>query len=399
MTKKIIAALLCLTCAATMLTACGDGSGSSSSSTSSGTSDLSASLQNVEIETSLIIDGEKIDTTDLDMCTLNGVNIDFDTFRYYWLGFKSQFESAGIELTADQLKEYVMFQIKEDIGIMAMGQDNGVEYTSAENQEMVDSYNQFLFNFASIEEYETWLKSMFYTDEAVQQFFYNTAYSNKAYSELFAEGGKFYVSKEDFLQLTKTDEYIRVVHVLIPYSTCAPLSEEDKEGWDELDKAKQFEKLEAAYNKLTDEEKEKVKAESKKVAEDVLKKAKDGENFFQLIADYNSDPGMVLSDRDDIASVTGYYFTKDWNFVKEFLDGSFALEVDGISDIVESKSYGYHIIKRLPIDTEYIDSNINSLLEEYNGIVFNKKYNDYLANDLKVEYSEYFDKLTLDSIE
>ena len=107
---------------------------------------------------------------------------------------------------------------------------------------------------------------------------------------------------------------------------------------------------------------------------------------------------MALTDKDDITSIDGYCFTKDYSYVQEFLDGSFALEVDEISDIVESKDYGYHIIKRLPIDKEFLDANIESLLGEYNKTIFNKTYNDYLENNITIEYGEYFEKLTLDSI-
>lgn len=401
MTKKIIASILSLTCAVSMLSACSGDKSSSSSGTTSSSSDTSSpniSGENIEITTGLTIDGKEIDTKDLVMCTVNGVDIEFDMFRYFWLGYKTTFESAGIEYTVDDLKEIAMAELKEAYTIVAMGKENNVEYGQTEQDAFVESYNAILMNFNTEEDYAKWLNNMYLTDSALQQYTYNNVYGDKVYTDLFGEGGKYYVSEEDFLEVTKTDEYARVIHILIPYSACAPLSDEDKEGWDELTKDKQYEKLEAAYEKLTDEEKETVKADSKKIAEEVLKKAKDGEDFYQLIADYNSDPGMALNDKDDITSITGYYFTKDFSFVQEFLDGSFALEVDEISDIVESKSYGYHIIKRLPIDTEYVEKNKEDLLAEYNKAEFNAVYDDYIANNLTVEFSEYYDKLTLDSI-
>lgn len=83
----------------------------------------------------------------------------------------------------------------------------------------------------------------------------------------------------------------------------------------------------------TDEE----KAEAKKKAEEVLAKAKNGEDFDKLIAEYNEDPG---------ATDEGYTFANDGTMVQEFADASFALSIDEISDLVET-DYGYHIIKRL----------------------------------------------------
>ncbi len=395
-----------MTFALSALTACaGDDSSSnvatSSSSTgstnSSGSTDTEA-MGNVEVETSLVIDGETIDTTDLVMLSINGVDVSFDEFRYYWLGVKSNYDYAGVEITADELRDWCEYYLKESYGIIALGEENDIQYTETEGNTFANDYGAYLMQFKSEDEYKKKLEQMFMTDNCVQQFLRTEIYSNKIYTELFTEGGKYYVSEEDFRAVAETDEYARVIHILIPYCAKTTLTEEDLEAWDELTTSQKMSKLENAYDKLTDEEKEAVKAESKKLADEVLQKAKDGEDFYQLIADYNYDPGMALTDKDDITSIDGYYFTKDYSFVQEFLDGSFALEVDEISDIVESKDYGYHIIKRLPIDKEYLDANIESLLGEYNKTMFNKTYNDYLENNITIEYGEYFEKLTLDSI-
>ncbi len=401
MTKKILALLLSISCAATMLAGCGgsDSSSAPSDSTVSG-GDItdSAPTQNVDIKTSLTIDGAEVDTTDLVMCTINGIEVSFDEFRYYWLGRKSQLDSYEIEYTEEDLKVFVMADLKEAYGILAMGEENEIEYEKTDEETFTDSYSNLLMQFQSEDEYAQWLEAMFLTDEIAQQVLYENVMSNKVYTELFLDGGKYYVDEEAFLEVTKTDDYARVIHILVPYSACTQLSDEDKEGWDELTTQKKFDKLEAAYSKLTDEEKDAVKLESKALADSVLQKAKDGEDFYQLIADYNMDPGMALADEDDITSIVGYYFTKDFSFVQEFLDGSFALKVDEISEVVESEAYGYHIIKRLPVDTEYVEENMEDLLADYNNAIFNKTYDDYLENSLSIEYSEYYDKLKLDSI-
>lgn len=406
MIKKIIACLLSMTFALSALTACaGDDSSSNAATSSSSTGSTNSSgstdseaMGNVEVETSLVIDGETIDTTDLVMLSINGVDVSFDEFRYYWLGVKSNYDYAGVEITADELRDWCEYYLKESYGIIALGEENNIQYTETEGNTFVNDYGAYLMQFKSEDEYKKKLEQMFMTDNCVQQFLRTEIYSNKIYTELFAEGGKYYVSEEDFRAVAETDEYARVIHILIPYCAKTTLTEEDLEAWDELTTQQKMTKLENAYDKLTDEEKEAVKAESKKLADEVLQKAKDGEDFYQLIADYNYDPGMALKDKDDITSIDGYCFTKDYSFVQEFLDGSFALEVDEISDIVESKDYGYHIIKRLPIDKEFLDANIESLLSEYNKTMFNKTYNDYLENNITIEYSEYFEKLTLDSI-
>ncbi len=74
----------------------------------------------------------------------------------------------------------------------------------------------------------------------------------------------------------------------------------------------------------------------KATAEEVLAKAKAGEDFATLIAEYNEDPG---------ATEAGYTFGPG-EMVKEFEEASFALECGQISDVVKTE-YGYHVIKRL----------------------------------------------------
>lgn len=81
---------------------------------------------------------------------------------------------------------------------------------------------------------------------------------------------------------------------------------------------------------------EKLKAIEPKAME-VLEKAKNGEEFEKLIAQYGEDPGMEDNDM-------GYIVRQDGSFVPEFEEAAFSLEEGEISELVAS-SYGYHIIK------------------------------------------------------
>ena len=100
-----------------------------------------------------------------------------------------------------------------------------------------------------------------------------------------------------------------------------------------------YDKVMAEYS-VTEE----MKAECKAKAEEVLAKAQNGEDFDALIAEYNEDPGMT-------SYTDGYYFSYG-EMVEAFETASFALADNEISGIVETP-YGYHIIKRLPVDDEF----------------------------------------------
>ncbi len=78
-------------------------------------------------------------------------------------------------------------------------------------------------------------------------------------------------------------------------------------------------------------------AQKRALAEEILLRAQNGEDFDALVAEFNEDPG---------AGETGYTFTKG-TMVAAFEDAAFALKIGEISGIVETQ-YGYHIIKRIP---------------------------------------------------
>jgi peptidyl-prolyl cis-trans isomerase C len=79
-----------------------------------------------------------------------------------------------------------------------------------------------------------------------------------------------------------------------------------------------------------------AKAAAKAKAEEVLAKAKAGEDFAALAKEYSDDPGSK--------NTGGEYTFERGKMVKPFEDTAFAMEPGQISDLVETQ-FGYHIIK------------------------------------------------------
>ena len=104
-------------------------------------------------------------------------------------------------------------------------------------------------------------------------------------------------------------ELVRAAHILI--------GTRDKEG-----------------GEMTDDKK---KAQ-RKLADDLLKRAKAGEDFGRLAKDYSEDPGS--KDKG------GEYTFPRGQMVPEFEAAAFSLETNQISDVVTTQ-FGYHIIKTL----------------------------------------------------
>ena len=100
---------------------------------------------------------------------------------------------------------------------------------------------------------------------------------------------------------------------------------------------------------LTQEKSDSEKKEILKKMEDILARAKKGEDFTELAKKYSEDPGVKENE--------GLYtnFARG-DMVKPFADAAFSVPIGKISDIVETQ-YGYHILKvidrkkeELPLD-------------------------------------------------
>ncbi|MDD6307797.1 MAG: stalk domain-containing protein [Clostridia bacterium] len=78
----------------------------------------------------------------------------------------------------------------------------------------------------------------------------------------------------------------------------------------------------------------------KERASDLLDKIKKGEDFDKLMLENTEDTGIK-------SNPEGYTFSKGV-MVKEFEDTAFSLDVNAVSDVVETE-YGFHIIKRVPL--------------------------------------------------
>jgi len=157
-----------------------------------------------------------------------------------------------------------------------------------------------------------------------------------------------------------------VKHILIK------LSDED---FKEISKLRQDGKEDEA-NALREEKLKSIEAK----AQDVLKKAKGGENFDILIEKYGEDPGMESEEYKD-----GYKMLRDANMVEEFLEASFTMQKDEISGLVPS-DYGYHIIKVYEANEDEIAS-LDEVREDIKNLLLDRKKSEK-ADDLIDQWLE-----------
>ncbi len=96
-------------------------------------------------------------------------------------------------------------------------------------------------------------------------------------------------------------------------------------------------------------------AENRALAEDILRQLGEGEKFNTLIGRHSEDFHMTTTN--------GYYFTHG-EMVKAYEDAAFALEIGQVSEVVETDT-GFYIIQRLEPQTQYVMSNLETLIDQY----------------------------------
>lgn len=418
MIKRISALLAAFVMAAAVMTSCSksDSSADNSNNTSDAnvsnssgdnsssdpSSDTNSGSESTKMpEPSLTIDGQTVDTSNLIMCTVAGHDIDFEMFRYYYYYVLNLYAQnynitpeslASSEEIFNTFKTHVVDQIKQDYVAIQLAEQYDIKLDDQDIKEVDEKIEEFKAKYGSEEEFNKVLKQACLSPELYKKMMQQSKLYQKVEDALFKSGGKLATSKDDFKTIVQdTTKYSRVIHILIPYYCQAEITDETaKSAYESYSLYQKGNAKQDAYNALTDDEKNTVKEASKKLADEVLAKAKNGDDFEQLIKEYGWDPGMETSP-------TGYYVNQETSFVKEFKDTCFTLKVDEISDLVESTSYGWFIIKRLPVDMNYVENNIDSLIEDYDMPRINQLYNDMISK-MEVTKNDYIDKMKPDSL-
>ena len=301
---------------------------------------------------------------DGDYVTVNGTPISYDEFRYYFLSTKASMENANTSASSDsssttslelsELLTAVEENLKKDYGVRAWSDTQNAALTDEEKQSIADNTQMMITMMGGEEGFKQALESIYCTEDLYNTMSELQAVQQKALQNWFDAN---YTDKVvEFF--TNTQDYVHVQHVLIQFADTA-------EG---ADHSAELAKAQEVYNK-----------------------AMAGENFEDLITEYNEDPGQN-------ADMNGYTFTYG-SMVQEFEDASFALEENAISEPVET-SYGYHIIKRLPIDLDYVRENASTLAPQDIVTEANSKLDTEIQSyidKVEVKQGPMYDSLTIES--
>lgn len=377
--QRIFAAVAALAVICTMLTACGDttkdkdNKGDVSDGVSDNSDANSPDDGNNKAEPmipTLTIDGNSIDiSSNPVMLNVGGIDVPFDEMRYDYLyysstyGITDEFWEENSSLFPILLDDVANYCLESNIG-QIIANEYGITLDDEDKAQIEEFIQKQRDVYDSDEAYQADLEFAGFSEDLMRRLFAKTVLADKVYSELYAGESPRLIGNDDEIKEDIKENYVRVYHVLIAKDHFSGLEGYEEATEDELAQA------------------------AKELAEKTLTEIQTGEaKVYDLAQSLGDDPGMT----DNVA---GYLFTYG-TMVEPFEKASFALEVGDVSGLVET-DYGWHIITRLEQEN-YVNDNFETVKQNY----IDDKYNAHLYkvfNEAEITYSEYFNKLTPDSI-
>ena len=274
------------------------------------------------------------------VATVGKTKITKGEFEFYLSSIKSQLSGTELQTDEDWQTQEIEGEKAIDVAkrraleiainnaeYCEAAKAQGIQLTDAEKQRVKDTKERFVKFYGGETAYKEYLKKNNITDGFIQMMCESTVYYEKIAALVQEENP---VTEEDAQKYFEDEksaleaEYRKAKHILI--------MTQDSLSGEALSEEKQ-----AAATALADE---------------IYQKVQNGEDFDGLMHKYSQDPGLETNP-------DGYVFTSG-EMVPEFEQA-----VDSVSagEVTMCKSsYGYHIIKRLPIEYGDISEKIEDEL-------------------------------------
>lgn len=335
--KKFVSLLVVLAMSATIMTSC--------SKTAKEVDDSKGNPIDIGIE----YENKKLADGVVAMVGDEAITVDEARF-YMALLTSSVFQQSGLDSASKEekdeqldsdfddeytLREMIYKQTIESLISVTLfaelGKEKGIDYT---DEKLKEAYEEN----GMLEQKEEMKKLYNVSDQGIdsytkKQFIYSD------YSQQYLQEDERMNPDEETLKKYFNENFYKAKHILkmtVNQETNEPLSDEDK-------------------------------AKAKENAEKILAEVKKGADFDKAVETESEDPGSQ-------SQPDGYVFTEG-EMVTEFYEGTKALDIGEISDIIET-SYGYHIIKRLELnDSDYVE-NVDKVKSAYSNYAFEKLFED-----------------------
>lgn len=274
------------------------------------------------------IKSTKEEATVVAMCGEHEVR--FEELRYVALTCKEELKArygedifADAESAAfyeDELWERVSYYLCQSYSILDACLDRKIKPDSSavkrDVREYVDETAEIL---GGVDEYKAYLKAAYMTDW-VFRFYASIMSCQYRYFDEFAPE----IEKESYDAVLAHEGFVHTISIFVKH-----------------DAGEDFE-------------------ENRAIAEDIRAKIAGGKSLESFVGSkYNQD-----------TSDCEYYFVKDY-MDEAYEAAAFALDIDEVSDVVEVRD-GFYIIKRLPLEAQYVENNIDELMQIYQVAAMNR---------------------------
>lgn len=284
---------------------------------------------------------------------IGGYDVTSEEYNYYFLNEKFNLDlgddSFWDTATEEQknLKGRTEEMLLEFYAMKKLADDAGIPYDGQIAEEADAQVTLMVEQYGGQETFQQLLDSNYLSEELFRMHTLESLRSIELFEKMMG----------DEIKSSLSDRYLRAAHILIAFNENAVDTEAEH-------------------------------ARAKERAEEVLAKVESGEDFFKLVEEYGEDPGMV-------DNLDGYYFTEG-EMVEPFYEGALALKEGETSGLVET-NYGYHIIKRLPMEDAYIEENLMDFAANEHFETFMSKLDETMES-LEIKPGASYDNISLENV-
>jgi Parvulin-like peptidyl-prolyl isomerase len=286
--------------------------------------------------------------------TIGGEGVPLDEFQYFYYNTKADYDNGDDSYWSDTTKinklyDDVLYTLRRNRAIEDMAKEYNIELSSTVKSSISSYLTQTKESYSDESQYYSSLDSSHMSERMFGEVLQLQELWQELYDYVTDEASGVIFADDATLLADIPLHFYRATHILIM----------NDEGDDP--------------------------AANKALAEEILQRLNNGEDFETLKTEYGEDSKLD-------GNTDGYYFT-DGQMIESFEAAVKSLKVGETSGVVES-IYGYHIIRRLPLEESYINEHLEDLRKSYMSRIFNDKLKAK-ADSYDVKFTDTFKTLDI----
>lgn len=287
--------------------------------------------------------------------TIDGHDVTYDEYRYFFMNMKNEFDSGNTSYwTPDNeriLRDTVVKTIIRHYSVYNLAEQYKIKFDNDMKTAVDDEIKYTIESFGGDEEYYKALEENYMTGDCYRNILEVTQLEIAVREYLIDEFKSDIMADDSTVEDDFNKNFVRVTHILIVHD-----------------------------NGLSYEQ-------NKELAEELSNRITDGEDFDELLKSHGQDIGIDYKN--------GYYLTRGL-YNETFENTAYSLNIGEISGVVES-SVGFHIIKRLPLDINYLYDNFEEIRYIYKNRIINERL-DKIAENLEVDYEDLYNEINISTM-